>query len=131
MHAFWEAVDVLLSSLCLCIVVIFSRYIATEIYLRGRGRMRLRAAIGIAVMAGGFAVMLGAAAFGRHHEEAGESVRWMMQPPWVVIPGTGAFVAAIGLLCLIRVFSPDEWGRWGWVVCAGIALAATTISILT
>lgn len=127
----WESINVLLASLSACVVIIFGRYIIFEVFNNGIRRVRLRAAIGISVASFGEVVTRGSAGIGRHLENIGSSMRWMLDPPWGFIPLVGATITAIGLLCLIRVFSPDEWGKWGWIACAIIALSVMSISLIT
>lgn len=127
----WEAINVLLSSLCALVVIIFGRYIIFEVYRNGIRRTRLRAAIGISVAMSGEVVTRGSAAIGRHLENIGSTTRWMLDPPWGFVPLVGAIITTIGLLCLIRVFSPDEWGAWGWIACAAVAFAVTGITVFS
>lgn len=43
----------------------------------------------------------------------------------------GLLIAVVGKLCVIRVFSRDSWGHWGWL--GGLAAAAliTTLLVVT
>ncbi len=125
----WEAINVLLSILLACMVLIFSRYFLAEIVSHGFRRARLRAGIGLFVTMAGDLLTRGWAAAGRHFQNNDIHAAWMGQMPWALAPLIGAIICAIGLLCLIRVFSPDEWGSWGWIVCAVVAIAATVFSV--
>lgn len=127
----WETVNLLLANLGICVVIIFGRYLLYETMEHGFKRMRMRAAIGISVWAIGEVTIRGAAGIGRHIENNGGSVRWMLEAPWGFLPVVGALIGGTGMLCVIRVFWPDDWrwGSWGWIICAILTVIATAIQV--
>ena len=47
---------------------------------------------------------------------------------WITI--SGSIIAAIGVLCIIRTFSPRDWGHRPWVFALILAIVVTSIRIL-
>lgn len=121
----FELINALLSSLGLCLLAIFARYFLIEHCRHGFQRTRMQAAIAIAVYMSGEVATRGWTWLARHLENVGADNRWMTAWPWGVTPMLTAAVAAAGLLCMIRVFTPGEWGNRGWLACAAIAAVAT------
>ena len=108
-------------SLSVCLLFVFARYVWIN---RSRGYSELQAAISISIYFTGVSLSHGWVWWWRHHNNAGISAEWMND--WPVLP-LGVLLAAFGLLCMIRVFTPLEWGNWGWI---GSALATGLLLIL-
>jgi hypothetical protein len=47
---------------------------------------------------------------------------WMDSPPWELLPAAAAMVQRIGLLCCIRVLTPDSWGAYTWLFAFSLLL---------
>ncbi len=137
MHIFpppiiYEIINFFLTALSLCVLVIFGRYIVIELINHGWERNRLSGAVAISVVMAGESMTRGWTWLGRYIKDTGgiSAGEWMSIPPWAFIPMIGAVVTAIGALCMVRIFSPDRWGPAGWLWCASIAIAATTLELL-
>ena len=96
--------------------LMFGTYIIYEFRLHGY-RMRTQAAISIEMMLIGEMILPGWFWYWRVLANAGRSTEWMND--WPVVP-IGMGVQMLGVLCLIRVFSPDTWSRQTWLA-VGIA----------
>jgi hypothetical protein len=104
--------------------LMFGTYIAHEVRINGY-RMRAKAAISIEMVLLGDLILRGWFWYWRMQANAGHSVAWMDTYPVVPI---GMSIEMLGVLCLIRVFSPDNWSRQTWlavgVVSVVVACAA-------
>lgn len=124
----FEVINGVLSALSLGVLVIFARYFLIEMKVHGFKRTRMGAGIAVTVMSfGEFSTRSWTWAI-RYLQNTHGSSEWLSSLPWSLIPIAGALIEAVGLLCMIRVFSPDEWGHSGWEVVAAIAAAAVLAS---
>lgn len=108
--------------LCLCALFIFVRYLWIE---RSQGYLSNKPALALAVYISGEAAVRGwiwAFHIAADHHRAipafSEKVGLLMS----------ATVAAFGLLCIVRIFSPKHWGARAWVISTGLAVAAGLLS---
>lgn len=98
-------------------IAMFGIYIVHE--LRSDGyRTRARAAVSVEVMMLGELILRGWFWLWRIQINAGRSVAWM--DGWPVVP-IGMSIEMLGVLCLIRVFSPDHWSKRTWLAVAVIS----------
>lgn len=102
-----------------CVFLMFSAYIAHEVARAGWSRNRLRAAIGI------FVYFLGSAS---HHAAVWAQIRWGLMSPLVyaLVITASAAVAGLSAVCILRVFSPEAWGEYGWIVPGATAVVAVS-----
>ncbi|MGY3387796.1 hypothetical protein ACVWW6_000387 [Bradyrhizobium sp. USDA 3311] len=121
---FLEGMNGVLFFLLLFGCFMFGLYIAREVIRSGFQRMPLQAAISIFVLIGGEAVARGWLWWWRHLVNRGLDAGWMIEDPVLLV---GAFVEILGIICVIRVFAPDHWGRNVWI---GSSLFATTLTVL-
>jgi hypothetical protein len=120
---FLEALNGTLFNLLLFGSFMFGVYMLREIRMNGFQRARLQAAISIFVLISGEAVIRGWIWYWRHLDNTGQPVGWMSNHPTLVL---GAAWEIIGIICVIRVFAPDTWGRNVWVVTTLVATGVTT-----
>lgn len=104
-------------------LVMFGLYIGREVLLNGFDRLRLQAAISIFVVLSGEATIRGWVWWWRHLENLGRSSAWMNEHPVLFV---GATVQMVGMVCMVRVFAPDGWGRSAWFTSALLAIAVAT-----
>lgn len=98
-------------------VFMFGLYIAREIKQNGFERMRLQAGISIFVLVTGMSIITGRIWW------------WLHSSPVIVgkpVLHIGAVTTILGIICVIRVFAPDHWGRNVWI---GSVLFAIAIAI--
>lgn len=122
----YEIVNLVIAALSMFVVTIFVRYLIAE-RTAGRfallawrpfnGMLRHQMAIAIIVASSGEAGMRGWTWLVRVLDRMGYDVRWMRYFPYVLTPIIAAVIQSVGLLCFIRVVTPDEWGRRTWLVC--------------
>lgn len=125
-----EYVNALFLTLAIGLIIIFSRYLIIEIHQHGFDRYRLRAAVSIYVFMVGEAMTRGWVWLARFTSNNGLDWPWVSEQPAIYIYIVGPVVGAAGILCMIRVFSPDAWGHYGWVVCLILALMTVGFSML-
>jgi hypothetical protein len=104
-------------------LIMFGLYIGRETLRNGFVRARLQAAISIFVVLAGEAMIRGWVWWWRHLENAGQSSAWMSHHPVLLI---GASVEMLGVVCIIRVFAPDDWSRSAWFTSAVAAITIAT-----
>lgn len=130
----YEIVNLLLCGLATHVVVIFGRYLITEYQERRftfkgivsmRTMLRHQMAIAILITCAGETTVRGWTWYARFAARMGIDTLWMAESPWRFYPLVTATVEAAGLLCLIRVFAPDDWGHRWWLICAGMVIAFT------
>lgn len=96
----------------------FGLYIAREIKQNGFQRMRLQGGISIFVLVGGMSIVT-------------NRIWWWLHttPVFVGKPilHAGAFITILGVICVIRVFAPDQWGRNVWIGSSLFAIAMATL----
>lgn len=108
-------------------LLMFVAFIRVELSTFGY-RMRAQAAISIMVLILGDAILRGWFWYWRSQVNDGLSVVWM--DAWNVAP-IGMAVEMLGVLCLIRVFSPDYWHRFTWLWLGLLAIAVSVaVSLL-
>lgn len=106
--------------------VMFGAYIAHELRTNGY-RMRAQAAISIEMLILGEMILRGWFWYWRLQLSWGHDVAWMDGYPTVPI---GMTVEMVGVLCLIRVFSPDHWSKMTWLgVGATSVMVACSIAL--
>src|SRR5882672_654402 len=134
--ALYEAINLAIWLLCLGVVAVFVRYLLTEFadrkitfssIMHRPMMMRHQMAIGIVgVTFGDFGIRLWTW-YANFAERTGVNVNWMGGLPFGLLPVFSALIEIAGLLCVIRVFSPDEWGNKAWLF---IALGVILLQIL-
>jgi hypothetical protein len=72
-------------------------------------------AIALLFMCGGEGMLRMWVWWARYSAREGAVQRWMDSPPWEFFPLFGAMLQCVGLLCCIRVLTPDAWGPYAWV----------------
>jgi hypothetical protein len=120
---FFEAMNGTLFVLLLFAVVMFGVYSVREMIINGFSRTRLQASIACGVTFLGDAVIRGWVWYWRHLENAGVSNDWMEHHPTLVV---GLVFEILGIICVIRVFAPDRWGRNMWVISTLVSIGVTT-----
>ena len=122
----YEIVNLVISTLCFFIVAIFTRYLAAEsaagrfVLWRWRpfdGMMRHQMAVAIIVTMTGEGLLRSWTWGIRIADRHGADVSMLRNLPYALVPISAATVQALGLLCLVRVFTPDEWHRRAWLAC--------------
>ncbi|SEC00277.1 hypothetical protein [Bradyrhizobium erythrophlei] len=102
----------------------FVAYMTREILQNGFHRTRLQAAISIFVLLFFQALIFGPVWWMCHIESAGAAVNWDGLRSILIVSSAGEI---LGIVCVIRVFAPDSWGRNIWfissLVAAGLAAA--------
>ena len=94
-------------------------------------RLRDQAAISIAVMLFGEVITRGWTWCARYlMDTSGYVNNWSWEMPWILVPILGSAVEAAGILCMIRVFTPDSWGSRGWIVCVSFSFLFTLFFLL-
>nr|DAH82756.1 MAG TPA: GGDEF domain protein [Caudoviricetes sp.] len=118
-NGFLEGMNGTLFFLCVCCEMMFGIYIAKEIAKNGYVRARLQAAISIAVFVAGDGSIRGWVWWWRHQLNRGLDVEWMQGHPILMI---GALIEIFGIMCMIRVFAPDSWGKYVWAIFAALSV---------
>ncbi|WP_454629497.1 hypothetical protein [Bradyrhizobium cenepequi] len=116
---FLEGMNGTLFVLLIFACFMFGLYIAREIRKNGFNRARLQAAISIFVLMSGEAVVRGWIWRWRHISNSGGDAAWMVHDPVLLV---GAIVETLGVICVIRVFAPDHWGRNVWIASSVLAM---------
>jgi hypothetical protein len=104
--------------------LMFGTYIIYEFRRNGYG-MRAQAAVSIEVMLLGDLILRGWFWYFRILSNAGHDIEWMKA--WPVAP-IGMSVQMMGVLCLIRVFSPDGWSRQTWLAVGVVSVIVACVS---
>lgn len=99
-------------------IMMFGTYIVYEVRRHGY-RKRAQAAVSIEVMLLGELILRGWFWLWRIEINIGRNAAWMNV--WPVVP-IGMSIEMLGVLCLIRVFSPDDWSRQTWLAVALISV---------
>lgn len=97
----------------------FLVYLTREVFQNGFKRTRLQAAISILVLIFFGAVICGPIWWLFHLESSGVLANWASLRPWLI---TGTAGEILGIICVIRVFAPDNWGRNIWIVSSLMAI---------
>jgi hypothetical protein len=135
----YEFVNLTLVGLCIASLTIFARYLATEFCARrltfrtlvtSRGLLRHRMAVAIAFASAGEAGLRGWTWWSKFAGRHGFDSAWMAGSFWHFAPLVAAAIQIAGLLCFIRVFSPDEWGARAWIFSAGVILFVAVVATL-
>lgn len=121
---FLEGMNGALFILLACCAVMFLLYVIRETWYHGFERARLQAGISVLVFVAGEAVSRAWIWWWRYLENRGHDNTWMAEHPVLFI---GAGVQIIGLVCMIRVFAPDHWGRNIWIAFVSLAIAVTLL----
>jgi hypothetical protein len=120
---FLEGLNGTLFVLLIFACFMFGIYIAREMIENGYQRTRLQAAISIVVFFTGEAVIRGWVWYWRHLENRSADISWMDHHPALLV---GLFIQILGVICVIRVFAPDSWGRNIWFVSSLFAVGVVT-----
>lgn len=104
--------------LALCASCVFTHYLWTK---RSLGYYALQPALALACIFYGETLLRGMFWFVRNQINNGVG---MQQSNEILV--VGSIIATVGILCSIRVFSPDSWGNKGWVV----SLALTVLFLI-
>lgn len=104
----------------------FGLYITREIIRNGFQRTRLQAAISIFVMSAGAAIVNARVWWWCHLTNGGADAAWLIDSPFLLL---GAFIEILGVICVIRVFAPDHWGRNVWIGSSVLAAAIAALFI--
>lgn len=118
-----EAMNGTLFVLLVFACFMFGVYILREVWLNGFQRTRLQAAIAILVCFAGDGVVRGRVWYWRHCENLSLSPSCNEGRGLLLL---GALIEIIGVVCIIRVFSPDNWGRNVWFISSLIAIGIAT-----
>ena len=125
---FMEALNGLLFLLSATAVMVFGRYVLIEWQAAGHRFCgwppKARAAFGILIVFIGEAIIRGWVWYWRHQLNNGDDVSWMTGYPVLLIGGA---ISAIGILCVIRHFSPEAWQNKAWLLTLLFGLAAGTL----
>lgn len=128
-----ESVNCASWALGLCVLILFGRYLYIEacwIAQRYRANGALEHSNRIQAATAIFVTILGEVTNRMWTwvllflQTSGRDASWLTRPPYSSIPIFGSFVTMVGMLCMVRVFTPDEWGNNGWVISGIIALIA-------
>lgn len=120
----------------IALLVVFVRYIISEVR---KGNLRLNwsywsnpwlrhrmAAAVIVTFSGSFIYRIWTW-FARFCANTGFDCLWMRE--WIVVPAIGSALQVVGILCMIRVFTPDEWNRWTWLYwLVGVSIIGTSFA---
>lgn len=129
---FNEFVNLIVATLGFFVIVIFVRYLSAEWWSGGlklrqyfsrRGRLRDQMATGLAAATIGGGIRNGWMWLASFLDGLGHEVGWMAHPPWLFAPVIGGSLEVAGFICIIKVFSPDEWGDLAWIVCLVVTTA--------
>jgi|SRR5882672_595821 len=124
---FYEFLNMVVASLSIVVVVIFARYLRIEAvegrlrlrdWLRGRAALRHQMGISMLAICTGDGLTRGWTWWARFCANINLDASWMRE--FDFFPKTTGIILTLGLLCAIRVFAPDSWGRWAWAFCVAI-----------
>lgn len=134
-----ESVNCAVWVLEICVVVLLGRYLVVEAYwiiqrYKETGQFehmnRTSAANAIFVMALGDGTRRIWTWAGAYLELSDQDSKWLSAWPYSIAPVLGSIITMVGMLCMVRVFTPDEWGHRTWLACAGIAGASALAAAL-
>jgi len=121
---FLEALNGVLFMLSAAAAFVFGRYVLTEAMAAGvwprRWPSKAQAAFGLLIVFVGEAIIRGWIWWWRQLLNDGEDASWMAGYPILAIGGA---TSAVGILCIIRHFSPDEWQDRAWLITLLFAIA--------
>lgn len=108
---------------CAAAAFIFIRYCWVN---RHYGYKTMQPLLALTIFMLGSTMIRGSLAYARYltnlHRQLPEYLYW--------ITIGGSVIAAIGVLCVIRTFSPKDWGHYPWMVAFSLALIVIAIRIL-
>ena len=110
-----EALNGAFFILALCASFVFTHYLWVK---RTLGYRALGPAIGLTCVWYGEMLLRGLFWYVRDQINGGNP---MMAPAWGIILGSS--IITIGILCCIRVFSPENWGNKSWSISLLLAAA--------
>jgi hypothetical protein len=102
-----QAINGYLSITAICATFIFARYIYINCE---QGYKVLRPAIALMVLWFGDFILRGPIFIARILENSGLTITF---PLWALL--LGSMIVELGMLCCIRVFSPETWKFWSWL----------------
>ena len=106
----------------LCLVVTLLYYLHAEVRIDGwYAYARNKAAIALLILFSGETIVRAWSFFLLRFYAKGVDA-WPIEQRYPVAL-TGAVIALAGTACAVRVFSPKEWGHWGWIVSMALAAA--------
>lgn len=109
-----EWVNGALIASCLSALFIFLHYLAGRMCeYRWYSRMSVKAGVAITVLLTGIAILCGDTWLVRWLEARGIIWEWLYNESALLLI-IGAVIKICGLLCVVRIFSPASWQRWGW-----------------
>lgn len=107
---------------CAVAVVLVVRYLVIEVRKHGLERYRAQAAVSLLVLFTGQFAMAGSIWWVRYRANSGLPPDWFVtHQDWFI--ASSATVLLLGLLCYIRVWSPEKWGAWPWLGTAAVMAA--------
>lgn len=124
---FNEGLNAVLCVLDFCGFAVFALYI---FHNKGMNYDALKPAIAIATHLFGLTIVRAAFWIQRHQINVGfHDGSLDLSALFYIIVGIGGFISGIGILCMIRIFSPIGWGIRNWVGTVLLATVITTISL--
>lgn len=124
---FYEFGNSLISSLAVCLTIIFARFFATEVMQHGLvatyRRARVKFALGVCAMVGGEGGFRMWTWWGRYCANNDIECAWMLRRAWPFVPAISMAVQLVGMLCMIRMLVPEVWGRYAWVISATLSVS--------
>lgn len=109
---YFQLVNLSLLVLGVYLLMVVSRYLAIESYRFGLQRMRDQLATALAVFFVGHTLSRGWYLTFWYGADNDFNVVWMSQSLWPVAFGA---IQVLAMVCLTRILSPDDWGRWAWM----------------
>ncbi len=118
---FLEAVHGAFSILYLCACYIFGHYIWEK---RALGYEYVSPAIALVTIWIGY--FISETLIWYHKDEISDI---LISIPSVIFL-LGLIISLIGVLCTIRIFSPNRWGNWGWIVSLIMATCSMIVTFI-
>lgn len=120
-----EIINGTLFIICIGIATFFGCYIVKQIQRFGfglSGYLMSEGAIAMFVFVIGDAIVRGSIWYMRHAMNISESSA-ELQANGTAVAMVGVLIASLGGLCIIRIFAPQKFGPWPWIVTAALALS--------
>lgn len=124
-NAAFEFAAILVAVTSCFMIAIFCRYIAIETGQHGFMRMRFRAAIAICTLGLGLLISRGWIGWAVWADRHGIANARDFIGGYVPVIALGIKIA--GILCIVRVFAPDDWGDKAWLFCAAASVLITAM----
>jgi hypothetical protein len=101
----------------LCVAMLFSQYAFRSYHRQGYAALTTKASVAIATYFWGSFLTRGYL-WATHYFNLHANAFWPE-------PFIGGLMGLLGALCILRVFSPEEWKDWPWIATLFMLIATT------